>query len=72
MRARTRGTSLAVALIAIAALAGCDTNYYGDSGKAQTTTSTTTTEPAAPPVMAPGYDTGATSTTTTQQRTYSR
>lgn len=46
---------LIAAVVALTALTGCDTNYYGDSGRTTTTTTT-----AAPPPPA------ATSTTTVQ------
>ena len=40
------GAGLVLALGALAAVAGCDTNYYGDSGTSRTTTTTTTAPPA--------------------------
>jgi len=67
MRARllTRGTCLVAAIGAVVALAGCDTNYYGDRGTTRSTTTTTET-PTPPPTAA--YP-GETTTTTTEQQT---
>jgi hypothetical protein len=44
-RAPTFGLIAAVA--ALVTIAGCDTNYYGDSGKSSTTTTTTAPVPPA-------------------------
>jgi hypothetical protein len=53
---RASAFGLIAAVAAVTALAGCDTNYYGDSGKGTTTTTTY----SAPPPPA------ATTTTTVQ------
>lgn len=64
------GAGLVVALGTLAAVAGCDTNYYGDSGASRTTTTTT----AAPPVQSSTTTTVAPnpdgSVTTTRQTTH--
>jgi hypothetical protein len=54
----TKGAGLGVALAALAAIAGCDTNYYGDSGASRSTTTVTTAPAPLPP--------SATTTTTVQ------
>jgi len=64
-----RASRLVAAVVLTAGVAvlaaGCDTNYYGDSGRPRSTTTTTTT--ANPPTpMAPGGST----TTTEQTQTY--
>jgi hypothetical protein len=53
-----KGASLVAAIGTAAALAGCDTNYYGDSGTSRTTTTTTSAPAPLPPQ--------STSTTTVQ------
>jgi hypothetical protein len=66
------GAGLVVALGTLAAVAGCDTNYYGDSGTSRTTTTTT----AAPPVQSQSSTTTTVapnpdgSVTTTRQTTH--
>jgi hypothetical protein len=53
-----KAASLVAAIGTAAALAGCDTNYYGDSGTSRTTTTTTSAPAPLPPQ--------STSTTTVQ------
>jgi hypothetical protein len=66
-----KAAGVAFALAASVGLTGCDTNYYGDSGR-QTTTTTTTVPP--PPsattttTVTPNPDGSVTST----ERTYRR
>jgi len=68
-----KGAGLAVALGTLAAIAGCDTNSYGDSGAQSSTTTTTTT--AVPPTSSttttvmPNPD-GSVTTTERTQRNY--
>jgi hypothetical protein len=64
-----KSAGLVVALGALATVAGCDTNYYGDEGHSSTTTTTT-----APAPMPPAASSSTTvqpnpdgSVTTTQQ-----
>jgi hypothetical protein len=47
---RASALGLFAAVAALTALAGCDTNYYGDSGRS--TTTTTTTAVPVPPAAA--------------------
>ncbi|MBV8169047.1 MAG: hypothetical protein JO021_19795 [Alphaproteobacteria bacterium] len=54
---RAQAFGLIAAVATITALAGCDTNYYGDSGRPATTTTTTYSAPPPP---------AASSTTTVQ------
>jgi hypothetical protein len=65
----------ALGFAALVTLAGCDTNYYGDSGREHTTTTVTTT-PAAPPPPAATSSTTVTpnpdGSVTTTERTYRR
>jgi len=72
-----KGAGLAVAIGTLAAVAGCDTNYYGDSGAQRSTTTTTTTAPAPlPPPSASSSTTvmpnpdGSVTTTERTQRNY--
>ena len=67
-----KAAGAALALGTLVALIGCDTNYYGDSGKRETTT-TTTTVPAQPQTsttttVTPNSD----GSLTTTERTYRR
>jgi hypothetical protein len=57
-----KGAGLAVAIGALAAVAGCDTSYYGDSGT--TTTSRTTTTTTAPAPMPPSASSSSTTIVT--------
>ena len=43
-----KAACLTAVLAALAAVAGCDTNYYGDSGAHRTTTVTTAPAPVPP------------------------
>lgn len=66
------GAGLIVAFGTLAAVAGCDTNYYGDSGASRTTTTTTS---APPPVQSQSSTTTVQpnpdgSVTTTRQTTH--
>jgi len=71
-----KGAGLAVALGTLAAVAGCDTNYYGDSGTTTSRTTTTTTAPAPLPPTASSTTTvtpnpdGSVTTTQQTQRNY--
>jgi hypothetical protein len=71
-----RGAGLAVAIGTLAAVAGCDTNYYGDSGTQRTTTTTTTAPAPLPPPTASSTTTvtpnpdGSVTTTERTQRNY--
>jgi hypothetical protein len=69
--------SVAAALGILAALTGCDTNYYGDSGARTSSTTTTTTQPAmvAPPPSATSSTTvtpNPDGSVTTTERSYRR
>lgn len=71
-----KGAGLAVAIGALAAVAGCDTAYYGDSGTTSSTTTTTTTAPVVMPpttssttTVTPNPD-GSVTTTRQTQRNY--
>jgi hypothetical protein len=70
---RGKSASLVVALGTLAAVAGCDTNYYGDAGR--TTTTTTSAPVAVPPAAAstttvqPNPD-GSVTTTQQEYRRY--
>jgi len=70
-----KGAALVAAIGSAAVLAGCDTNYYGDSGPARTTTTTSTTAAPLPPPAAattttvqPNPDGSVTTTRQTYQR----
>jgi hypothetical protein len=71
-----KGAGLAVAIGTLAAVAGCDTNYYGDSGAQRTTTTTTTAPAPLPPPTASSTTTvtpnpdGSVTTTQQTQRNY--
>jgi len=72
----TKGAGLGIALVALAAVAGCDTNYYGDSGASRGSTTAVTTAPAPLPPSAtttttvqPNPD-GSVTTTERTYRTY--
>jgi hypothetical protein len=70
-----KGAGLVVALGTLAAVAGCDTSYYGDSGVERSTTTTTTTAPMPPATSSstttvmPNPD-GSVTTTERTQRNY--
>lgn len=71
---RAPALGLIAAVATITALAGCDTNYYGDSGK-PATTSTTTTYTAPPPPAASSTTTvqpNPDGSVTTTERAYRR
>jgi hypothetical protein len=67
-----KAAGVAFALGTIAAVAGCDTNYYGDSGRSTTTTTTTAVPPppatSSTTTVTPNYD----GSVTTTERTYHR
>jgi len=73
-----KGAGVAVAIGALAAVAGCETSDYGDSGTTTTsrTTTTTTTAPAPMPPSASSTTTvmpnpdGSVTTTERTQRNY--
>jgi hypothetical protein len=68
---RAPALGLIAAVAAITALAGCDTNYYGDSGRSTTTTTTTAPPPpaaASTTTVQPNPD----GSVTTTERSYRR
>jgi hypothetical protein len=68
---RGKSASLVVALGTLAAVAGCDTNYYGDAGRTTTTSAPVAVPPAAASTttVQPNPD-GSVTTTQQEYRRY--